>query len=123
MFALSQPRHKQSWEVVNAYVQRFLKVWAVKPEQTVLPTILPWIDECFDELSSVRPATEEGVVVWVNLTTAGILPLMKKNFLISLVTGILTTLVGNSVAVIVHSNRATDSKTGWEPQYLQFITQ
>lgn len=116
-----QLRHKQSWEVVNAYVQRCLKVWTIKPEQTLLPTVLPWIEQCFEELTYVRSCQEEGVVVWINLTTAGILSAMKKNFLISLVTGFLTTTAGNSIAVIVHANRATDTKSGSEPHAICFV--
>lgn len=69
-----------------------------------------------DELTYVRSPQEEGIVLWINLTTAGILSAMKKNFLISLLTGILTTTHGHSLAVVIHSNRATDAKTGLEAQ-------
>ena len=111
-----QFRHKQSWEIINSYVQRCLKVWSVKPEQTILPSILPWIEECFEEMTYVRTVTEEGIILWVNLPTAGILSSMKKHFLISLVTGLLTATAGNSIAVLIHSTRATEAKPGSEPQ-------
>lgn len=111
-----QLRHKQSWEIVNSYVQRCLKVWSVKPEQSILPSILPWVEQCFEELTYVRTLSEEGIILWINLPTAGILSLMKKNFLISLVTGMLTATAGNSIAVLIHSTRAADTKTGSEPQ-------
>lgn len=114
-------RHKQSWEVVNAYVQRFLKVWGVKPEQTVLPTILPWIDGCFEDMTYARAIQEEGVVVWVNLTTAGILSAMKKAFIASFITGLLTSMAGNSIALVIHANRASDAKTGSDPQVIHSI--
>ena len=71
-------RHKKSWEVVNAYVERCLKVWVVKPEQTVLPTILPWLDKTLEDMTFMRSTLEEGIIIWVNLTTCGVVPSMKK---------------------------------------------
>ena len=71
-------RHKKSWEVVHAYVERCLKVWAVKPEQTVLPTILPWLDKTLEDMTFMRTTLEEGIIIWVNLTTCGVVPSMKK---------------------------------------------
>lgn len=110
-FSFHSWRHKLAWEVVNAYVERFLKVWEVKPEQSVLPSVLPWVGDCMEEFTYLRSSQEEGVIALVNLPTAGILPTMKKNFLVSLITGLLTSLAGISIAVVIHSNRATESKS------------
>ena len=64
-----------------------------------------------EEFTYLRSSQEEGVIALVNLPTAGILPTMKKNFLVSLITGLLTSLAGISIAVVIHSNRATESKS------------
>ena len=112
-------RHKQSWEVVNAFVDNNMKVWLVKPEQTVLPTVLPWVEGSLENMTFLRSVYEEGCVLWVNMTTARVMPLMKKNYIVSLVTGLLTAMPGNSVAIIIHANRASESKAGPTAQLFQ----
>ena len=104
-------RHTRSWEVVHGHIDRCLKVWQVKPEQTILPTLLPWMDRGFEDLTYIRTASEEGILLWINLTTAGIVPQMKRNFLVSLLTSLLTAKHGNSAAVVIHANRATEAKS------------
>ena len=102
-------RHKKSWEVVNAYVERCLKVGVVKPEQTVLPTILPWLDKTLEDMTFMRSTLEEGIIIWVNLTTCGVVPSMKKNFITSFVTGVLSAM-NNSLCVLLHTNREAEAK-------------
>ena len=103
-------RHKKSWEVVHDYIERCLKVWAVKPEQTVLQTILPWLDKSLEDMTFMRTTLEEGIIVWVNLTTCGVVPSMQKNFITSFVTGVLSAM-SNSLCVLLHTNRAAEAKT------------
>lgn len=79
---------------------------------------MPWLSECMEEMTFVRTPQEEGTVLWVNMVTAGVVPLMKKNFLVSLVTGLLTSCPTNACCVLIHTNRASESKSGSETQFI-----
>ncbi|CAK9085679.1 unnamed protein product, partial [Durusdinium trenchii] len=65
----------------------------------------------FKEILQVRSSEDHLVVLWINLPTAGIVGAAKDDFFISLITNILTKYKRNSIALVVHANRA-ETKEG-----------
>lgn len=105
-----QQRHAQSWEEVHKYVDTHLKVWAIKPNQPILPTLLPWLESSMDELTYLRNEQEEGVLLWVNLPCVGVVSAMKKDYFLQLISGLMASRSSNSVCVVLRANRASESK-------------
>ena len=92
------------------------QVWSVKLDQAVLPTLLPWLDTQMERLTFNRVRTEECFILYICLPTMGVVPAGKQNFVLQLVTGFLSARPNNSIAVILHANRASDSKRACEAQ-------
>ena len=107
MALMALPRHKQSWEAVNGYIETKMKVWQVKAEESILPTLMPWLNAGFEDATYLRQPSEEATMLILNLPTCGIVPSMKVRYVVQLVTGLLTQLPSNGVAILVHANRAT----------------
>ena len=80
---------------------------SVDAESTVLPSVASWVQESFGEMVEVRSFDDHGLVLWVNLTTAGIVGASKFDFLLTALTNLLTLYKRNSVAVLIHPNRAS----------------
>ena len=95
---------------MHSFVEKRLKVWSIKPTQSVIPTLLPWLEEAMNAMCYMRSETEEGVVLWLNLPTAGIVTSLKRDYFLSVVTGLLASRPANSVCVVLHANRASDGK-------------
>ena len=107
----SQPRHTKSWALVNNYVENNLKVWSVAKDGSVLPTLLPWLEERMDAASYARQQEEEGYILYVCLPTLGVVPAGKQQFFFDLITGFLAARPSNSIAIVIHANRASEAKT------------
>lgn len=95
---------------MHTYVDENLKVWTTKPESTPLPTLLPWIEERFEDQTYLRDPTEEGLILYFNLTSMGVVSALKLSYVHSLCTSLLAARPGNSVAVIIHANRASEGR-------------
>ena len=108
-------RHAKSWEVVAEFVQENYQVWSVRLEQSILPTLLPWLDGQMERLTFNRVRAEECYVLYICLPTMGVVPAGKQNFVAGLVTAFLAARPQNSVAVIIHANRASESKRACGP--------
>ncbi|CAK9106940.1 unnamed protein product [Durusdinium trenchii] len=67
--------------------------------------------ETLGDIAEVRSSEDHLVVLWINLPTAGIVGAAKDDFFISLITNILTKYKRNSIALVVHANRA-ETKEG-----------
>ena len=80
---------------------------ASEADSTVLPATASWIQESLSEIPSARCYDDHGVIVWANLPTAGILGASKYDFVVSAIANLLTTYKKNSMAIIVHVNRAS----------------
>ena len=104
------PRHDKSWRLVHEYVDRNLKVWSVKPEQAILPALLPWLEERMESMTFARVPNEEAFVVYACFPTMGVPSSMKVGFIHHLVTGFLTARPANAIAVVVHANRASEAR-------------
>ena len=107
------PRHAHSWQVVQDHMD--FKLWEVKTnelgDQTVLPELLPWLEEALDSVSFSRQKTEEGYVLYCCLPTVGVLSAAKQNFLQQLVTTFLAMHRGNAIAVVILPNKAGSART------------
>ena len=57
----------------------------------------------------MRSFEDHTLVLWVNLPTCGVTPAAKQDFFITSISNLLSSYKRNSVAIIVHSNRAGDA--------------
>ena len=103
-------RHKESWEIVEKHVDTYLKVWTIKAEQTVLPTLLPWLEDAFESQGFVREQSEERIVLWISLPTCGVVSASKSTYFLNLITGLLTAKATNATAIVLSANRAMKEK-------------
>jgi len=87
----------------------------------MLPTLLPWIDQQMDDMTYTRETNEEAHVLYVCLPTCGVVPAKKTNYFLTLVTSFLSARPGNSIAIIVHANRAGDGGKKQNMFHTQFI--
>ena len=81
-------------------------MWSIKTDETVLPTLLPWLDKGFESMTYLRDANQEGVVLWLSLPTCGVVSSSKHAFFAQLLTGLLAAKPAGSCALIFHANRA-----------------
>ncbi len=85
-------------------------MWTIKAEQTLLPTLLPWLEDAFESQGFIREQSEEGVLLWLSLPTCGVVSASKSTFFLNLITGLLTAKSTNSAAVVLSANRAMKDK-------------
>lgn len=105
-------RHAKSWEAVTEFVQQNFQVWSIRLEQSILPTLLPWLDAQMERLTYNRVHGEECYVLYVCLPTMGVVPVGKLSFVVQLITSFLAARPQNSIAVVIHANRASEGKKG-----------
>lgn len=121
--AFSLLRHTRSWEIVHSWVDHNLKVWSLKAETSPLPTLLPWIEERFEDQTFLRTASEEGHVLYFNLPSMGVISAAKLNYVHALCTSFLAARPTNSVAVIIHANRASEGRKSRTQGQLEVLWQ
>jgi len=95
--------------VVSEYLGTSLRLFAGRSadaESTVLPSLAAWLQESISEVPEARSSDDHGLVIWLNLPTAGIIGASKYDFLLTSVTTLLTMMKKNSIALLVHPNRA-----------------
>jgi len=80
---------------------------SVDSESTVLPSISSWVQETFLDMVEVRSFDDHGLILWANMTTAGIVGAAKYEFILTALTNLLTLYKRNGVAVVIHPNRAS----------------
>ena len=91
---------------------------SVDADSTVLPSLSSWITEAFADIPEARSFEDHGVVIWVNLPTAGIIGASKYDFVVTAVSNVLSQYKKNSIAILVHPNRAAQlhsNRTGCTP--------
>lgn len=71
-----------------------------------------WVETSLQEMAEVREPDDHAVVVWVNLPTAGILGVHKREWVVTYLANVLQKFKRNGVAVLVHSNRASQTTSG-----------
>lgn len=104
--------HEQSWASITKYVTSRFNTWSVTTEelgdQTILPTLLPWLDKCLSDSTWSRSDEEEGYILFISLPTCGVAPAKKLGYFIQLATTFLATHRKNAVCVLLYPNRAKD---------------
>lgn len=79
---------------------------------TVMPGVCEWVEQTFQDLTDVRETDDHGVIVWANMPTAGILGAHKKDWCVTFLANVLQKFKRNSIAVLVHTNRAAQASPG-----------
>jgi hypothetical protein len=77
-------------------------------ESTLMPEVRSWVRSMTQELGPSPDGT--AVILFINLPGMGILGASAKSFLLSFVTNMLADFPENSVALLVHSNRASQQE-------------
>lgn len=75
-------------------------------ESTVLPSLASYIGEALADIPEARSFEDHGVVLWLNMPTAGIVGASKYDFMVTALSNLLTQYKKNSIAILVHPNRA-----------------
>ena len=78
---------------------------------SLMPEVSSWVSESLAEISDVREASDHMVMIWCNLTTAGIVSAAKMDFCVAYITNELAKHKRNSIAIIIHPNRAGQFKS------------
>ena len=107
-------RHDKSWEVVHEYAERF-RVWSIKTEHSITPTLLPWLDEMMEKVTYNRVQSEECSILYICLPVLGVVPAMKLQFILQTITSFLAARASNSIALVAHANRAGEAKKRFVP--------
>lgn len=84
-------------------------------DQSIVPTLLPWIDEQMERCTFSRVHSEECHILFVCLPTMGVVSSLKLQYVLQLMTSFLAARPSNSIAVVIHANRATDPKKKSRP--------
>ena len=104
-----QECHNKAWDLVGSYLESNLRMFSgksVDADSTVLPSLASWVQDSLADIPEARSFEDHGVVLWVNLPTAGIIGASKYDFLLTSITNLLTQYKKNSIALIIHPNRA-----------------
>ena len=96
--------------MVQDFVEGNLKVWHMKVndlgDRTVMPQLIPWLEGCMGKAAFSRSESEEGYLIFVNLTVLGVVSAQERHYTMQFVTDFLSTHRRNGIAVVVHANRA-----------------
>lgn len=97
---------------------------AVEAESTVLPSITSWIEETLHEIPEVRSSEDHGLVIWVNLPSAGILTVNRYEYVVTSVTNLLAIYRKNGIALLIHPNRASQyaERTPFQVSQVSLVT-
>lgn len=95
--------------MVGEYLASNLRMFAGRStdaESTVLPSLASYIGEALADIPEARSFEDHGVVLWLNMPTAGIVGASKYDFMVTALSNLLTQYKKNSIAILVHPNRA-----------------
>lgn len=90
-----------------------LRVFAGVPataESVVLPAVTGWCQETFADIPECRSFEDHGIIIWANAPAAGVLSTHKYDFLITAISNILNLWRKNSIAILIHPNRASEHR-------------
>ena len=110
-----QDQHERAWNCVSEYMSNTLRLFpgkAADAVSTVMPELNGWLDESVSDIVECCDPSDHGVILWVNLPCAGILSVQKQEWVLSYVTNTLHKYKHNSMAIIVHANRAAQMNSG-----------
>ena len=95
---------------MNDFVEKNFQVWSVKLDQSVVPTLLPRVELQMERLTFNRVPSEECVILYLCMPTMGIVGSVKLQFVLQMITALLAARPSNSIAVVIHANRAENPK-------------
>lgn len=78
---------------------------SIDADSTVMPKSRSWLRQMADELGTCE--ADHGIVVILNCPAVGIISASKWEFFVSYISNVLSDNKGNSIAVIIHPNRAS----------------
>ncbi|CAK9116680.1 unnamed protein product [Durusdinium trenchii] len=107
-----QVMHEKAWNHIKEYMENNLHTFtgrSLEAESTILPSITTWVHDALNAIPEVRSASDHCLVVWLNLPTSGVTPAAKMDFFLTAVSNILASHKRNSIAIVVHGNRASDT--------------
>ena len=107
--------HNKAWKVVSDYLNSNLQMFAGKSsdaDSTVLPALSSWIQESFSDIPECRQFDDHGLVLWCNMTTMGIVGASKFDFMVTAISNLLSLYKRNSIAILIHPNRASQLQSG-----------
>lgn len=114
MGLFAQGFHEASWRLVAQFAEEGFPVWTIptKMLSAQLPAKLkPWQAAVVQSVNAgIRRPENENYIYWLNMVTCGITSAVKTDWFLSFLTQVLTDQPTNSIAIILHSNRAAQIK-------------
>ena len=114
LYALPKMRqdcHQRAWSVVDTFLKTTMTIFGGKigeAESTLMPEVRSWVRSMTQELGSLPD--DHVVILFINLPGMGILGASAKSFLLSFVANLLADFPENSIALLVHPNRASQQE-------------
>ena len=115
IYCIYQDCHSRAWAAVGAFLKENMTIFGgktVDAESTTMPQVRQWARGAATELGGAPD--DHCVILMINCPGAGILGANAKSFLISFITNCLADFPDNSLALLVHPNRANgqECRTG-----------
>ena len=79
---------------------------SVDADSTVMPQLFSWVDATIDESPGCNSPDDHCVVLFFNLPAVGVVSVAKWDYIVTIVANMLNRYRKNSLAIIVHANRA-----------------
>lgn len=93
---------------------------SVDADSTIMPQVFSWIDGTIDESPGRNSSDDHCIVLLFNLPSMGVISVAKWDYLVTMVANALNRYKRNSLALIVHPNRASQkSRTLVHPWFSQ----
>ena len=113
----SEESHARAWRVVVDYINDNLRIFPSKlehAESALLPNTKLWVKTSLEEMNCLS-ADDHSIFIWLNCPVVGIISSEKYDYFLTCICNLLADFPKNSVAVILHPNRAAslDKRTGW----------
>jgi hypothetical protein len=106
--------HEVSWRLVVQFSEEAFPVWCIptaKMSAQLPAKFKPW-QAAVVQGPGIRRPENEHYVYWLNLVTTGITSSLKTDWFLSFLTQVLTDQPSNSIAIILHANRAAQLPRG-----------
>lgn len=108
--ASAQECHDRAWRTVQGFMEKNMQIFqarSVDADSTIMPQVFSWIDGTIDESPGCNSPDDHCLVMIFNLPAMGVISVAKWDYLITMVANALNRYKRNSLALIVHANRAS----------------
>ena len=93
---------------------------SVQADSTIMPQVFSWIDGTIDESPGCNSSDDHCIVLLFNLPSMGVISVAKWDYLVTMVANALNRYKRNSLALVIHPNRASQkSRTLVHPWFSQ----